>query len=281
MWTPWSLSGMNNEHVSSNRILVALRAAPVFCAFALSLVSCRPESERLLEQTFERTIAVEPNVRFSLKNAEGSIRLYGAGTRDIKIQAIKKAYGRDRLEKISVNVTAKPGSVSIDTIYPPKPKLGLADRSGTVDYVIVLPENATVARLELSTGEVLIEGMRGSKVTASLLNGRMFDHNCFGEHQLLVANGGLDIIFDWWEGQKFSVDARIVNGNLRALIPSEAAFHLDAATEDGQVACDFRERDERPRDLVQKVDKTVGAGAQADIKLHATNGSIRVIEANP
>jgi hypothetical protein len=281
MWIPWSLSGMNNENSSSFRSGLRLRATLLCAAFIVCLAGCRPESERLLEQTFERTISVEPNVRFSLKNAEGSIRLYGAGTREIKIQAIKKAYGQDRLEKISINVTAKPGSVAIDTIYPPKPKLGLADRSGIVDYVIVLPENATVSRLELATGEVLIEGMRGSKVTASLLNGRMFNHNCFGDHQLLVANGALDIVFDWWEGQKFAVDARIVNGNLRALIPSEAAFHLQAAAEDGQVACDFHERQRTVRDLVQKIDKTIGGGGQTDIRLRATKGSIHVVEANP
>jgi hypothetical protein len=252
-----------------------------FCLFALALVGCRPEAERLLEQPFEQTIRVEPDVRFSLKNTDGSIRLYGAYTREMRIQAIKKAYGRDRLEKISINVTSQAGSVSIDTIYPPKPKLGLADRSGTVDYVIILPEGSTVSRLELATGEVLIEGMRGGKVAASLLNGRMFNHNCFGEHQLLVANGGLDIVFDWWEGQKFSVDARIVNGNLRALIPSEASFRLDAATEDGQVSCDFREKEEHRHDLVKKLSTTIGGRAQADFRLHATNGSIRVMEANP
>jgi hypothetical protein len=270
---------MNKDFVGSGHF--PLRELTVACLLALCFASCRPETERLLEQSFEQTIQVEPTVHFSLKNTDGSIRLYGAGTREIKIQAIKKAYGQQRLEKISVNVTAQPGSVSIDTVYPPKPRLGLADRSGTVDYIIVLPESATVSRLDLANGEVLVEGMRGSKVNASLLNGRMFNHNCFGEHHLLVANGGLDIVFDWWETQKFSVDARIVNGNLRALIPSEATFHLDAAAEDGQVACDFREEEERHRDLAQKIDTTIGAGAQTDFKLRATHGSIRVIEANP
>jgi hypothetical protein len=276
----WSLSDMNNEDTVPNHVPVKLRRA-LLVAAALCLFGCRADVERVVEESFEKTCQVEPNVRFSLKNTDGSIRLYGASTREIKVQAIKKAYGRDRLDKISINIAAQPGSVSIDTIYPPKPKLGLADRSGTVDYVVVLPETATVARLELATGEVLIEGMRGSKVTASLLNGRMFNHNCFGQHQLLVANGGLDIIFDWWEGQKFSVDAKIVNGNLRALIPSEATFHLNASTDDGQVACDFRERGDRQPELMKKVEKTIGAGAGADIVLHATNGSIRVIEANP
>jgi hypothetical protein len=251
------------------------------CLIALSLVGCRPKSERLLEQSFEQTIQVEPNVRFSLKNTDGSIRLYGAATRQIKIQAIKKAYNQDRLEKISVSVTAQPGAVSIDTVYPPKPRLGLSDRSGTVDYIVIVPETAIVSRLELGTGEVLVEGMRGGKVNASLLNGRMYNHNCFGEHQMLVVNGGLDVIFDWWEGEKFSVDAKIVNGNLRTLIPSDAAFHLAADAEDGQVACDFREKEDRHGDLEDKIEMTVGEGAQADVRLHATNGSIRVIEANP
>ena len=248
---------------------------------AVCLAGCNQEVERIVEQTFEQTYSVEPNARLSVKNLDGSIRVYGADTHEVKVQAIKKAYGRERLEKIVVNVAAHPNSVSIDTLYPPKPKLGLADRSGTVDYTIVVPQTCAIPRLELSSGEILIEGMRGGEVNASLLNGRLFDHNCFGKHQLFVANGNMDVAYEWWEEFAFSVDAKIVNGNIRAFIPSEAAFHLVASTVDGNISSDFTEKEERQNGRVQKIDTVVGGPSQVAITIHATNGNIKVTETNP
>lgn len=268
-----------NNHSTWNIWRICLRAA--IPGLALCLVGCHAEVDRIVEQSFDQNYKVDPSARVSVKNVDGSIRIYGADTSEVKIQAIKKAYGRDRLDKIVINVAAQANSVSIDTIYPPKPKFGLSDRSGTVDYVIVVPQTCTISRLELANGEVLVEGLRGGKVSANLVNGRLFDHNCFGAHQLFVANGGLDIVYDWWERTDLSVDAKIVNGNARAFIPGEAAFHLLATTVDGNISSDFSEKEERHRGPVQKIDTVVGGLSQAVIKIHATNGSIRVAEMNP
>ncbi len=247
----------------------------------LGLASCHEPVDRIVEQTFNQTCKVEPNARLTVRNLDGSIRIYGADTHEVKIEAIKKAYDQARLDKIIINVEAHATSVAIDTIYPPKPKFGLADRSGTVDYIIIVPATCTIPRLELTNGEMLIAGMRGGRVNANLVNGRLFDHNNFGAHELFVANGGLDIVYDWWEQSKFSVDAKIVNGNARAFLPGEAAFHLLAAAVDGNVSSDFSEKENRHRGLVPKIDAIVGGPSEVVIQLHATNGSIRVAEANP
>ena len=239
------------------------------------------EEDRLVEATFEQTYHVNPDARISIKNTDGSIRIYGADTTDVKLQAIKKAYQAGRLDKISINVTAQPNSLSIDTVYPPKPKLGLSDRSGTVDYIVVVPQTCTISRLDLSNGEVLVEGMRGGKVTANLVNGRMFDHNGFGEHELFVANGGLDVVNDWWEHAKFSFNARILSGNVRAFIPADASFQLHASTVEGNIANDFTEAEERHSEAVHKLDKVIGGPSQSEVRLQATNGSIHIVAANP
>lgn len=253
----------------------------VLPALAMGLAGCNQEADRVVEQTFDQTLQVEPNARISVKNVDGSIRIYGADTREVKIEAIKKAYSRERLEKIGINVAARPNSVSIDTIYPPKPKLGLADRSGTVDYIIVVPRTCAIPRLELSSGEILIEGLRGGQVTANLVNGRLVDHNCFGTHQLFVASGNMDIAYEWWEEGEFSVDAKVVNGNIRAFIPGEAAFHLIATTVDGSISNDFTDQKERQSGRVQKIDTAVGDPSQVVIKIHTTDGNIKITEYNP
>jgi hypothetical protein len=270
---------MNRHALKFSRLIWTCLGAGLL---ALLLDGCHSsEEDRLVEATFEKTYQVNPDARISIKNTDGSIRIYGAQTTELKLQAIKKAYQQDRLDKIAINVTAQPNSVSIDTVYPPKPKFGLSDRSGTVDYVLVVPATCTISRLDLGSGEVLIEGMRGGKVTANLVNGRMLDHDGFGEHELFVANGGLDIANDWWEKAKFSFDAKIVNGNLRAVIPADASFHLHASTVDGNIANDFTEAEERRGEPLLKLDTVVGSPSESEVRLQATNGSIHIVAENP
>ena len=250
-------------------------------AALLLLAGCDSGIDRALEQTIEQVYKVDPNAAISIRNTDGSIQIYGGSSNELRLYARKKAYRQDRLEKITVSVKAQPSLVSIDTIYPPKPRLGLTDRSGTVDYVLLVPDTCTITRVELTNGEVLLEGLRGKSVRANLVNGHLIDHNCFADTQLFVANGTLDIGYDWWEKRKFAIDARIVNGNARALVPGEASFHLVAGTEDGNIANEFSEQEDRGDGPVKKIDAVVGSSPEVDITLQATNGDIRIAKSNP
>jgi hypothetical protein len=252
----------------------------ILVASAFFLAGCGAEGDRIVEQIVEHSYKIEPNTRVSIHNLDGSIHIYGAQTDELKLQAIKKAYSADRLDKISVDVAVQPGAVSIRTKCPAKPRWGLSDRSGTVDYIIVLPNSCSISELELGTGEVLVEGMRGETVHARLANGRMFGHNCFGDLHLAVTNGGLDIAYGWWEYRKLSIDAEIANGNARAFIPGDASFHLLATSTNGNVANEFSEKQDRHRDGVDKIDIRIGGQPEVDLKIHATNGSIKIAEAN-
>src|SRR5205823_13713508 len=98
----------------------------------------------------DQTYPVDPTARLSISNRDGSIRVYGAGgeTREVRVEAIKKAYTAERLNAISVTVVARTDSISIETIYPPDPASAFAERSGTVDYVIVVPHTIRISRLD-------------------------------------------------------------------------------------------------------------------------------------
>lgn len=279
MWIPWLPFVM-----SSGRAVRKLVERSLFLPLsvaALFLGGCESGVDRTVETVVEQTYPVDPSAGISIKNTDGSIRIYGGSTHEIKLQAIKKAYSRERLDKISVAVSVQPTAVSIETIYPPQPKWGLFDRSGTVDYNLVVPSSCSISRVELVNGELLVEGMRGGHVQASLVNGRMLDHNCFADCHFLVENGGLDVAYDWWEHRKFLVDARVINGNARAFIPGDAAFHLLAATVHGKIASDFLEKENRQGQLVQKVDAIIGADSGATLQMQATTGDIGITEVNP
>lgn len=258
-----------------------LKRQIVITSLVLAMVALG-QGATVLEQTIEKSYPISPDATFSIRNHDGSIWVYGADVKELKVQAIKKAYSQDRLDRIGINISiASDRDVSIETTFPSQPEWGFSDRSGTVDYIIVLPWTCSITRLELATGEVLVEGMRGSEVHAGLINGRLFAHNCFSDLQLRVTNGGLDLTNDWWEQLNFDVDAEIVNGNARVFIPGDAAVHAQASSLNGHVVCDFLEKERRRAGGSSKIDVVVGGPTNNDLNVRAVNGNIKITEVNP
>jgi hypothetical protein len=256
-----------------------IKALLIYTGIALGLAGCGFDGDRTLEETVEQTYEVDPGATLSIDNVDGCIRVYGAPTTKIEVQAIKKAFSAERLRQIDVNISAQRGAVTIHTNYPPKKNWGLGDRSGTVDYTLVVPETCTISKLELDTGEVLVESMRGPNVQAHLGNGRLFAHKCFGNIQLRVDQGGIDIYYDWWGGDlKFTFDSTNVNVGVHAFIPIDASFHLSAETEDGRIGNDFAEKEQRRAGGVSKIDSVIGTNAAAELRLRARNGNIKIGE---
>ena len=249
----------------------------------LSLAGCRSESEPLLEETLERVYSVQPNADISIQNHDGAVLVYGANTNELQIHATKKAYRRMRLKEIAIDVSVQSTTVSIDTKFPPKPRWALFDRSGTVDYTIVVPATASISQLRLVAGEVLVDGMRGPSVHAWLGDGRMLAHNCFTKIDLTLQRGNLSFSYDWWEQGTFSVHANIAQGNAWAFLPSASAFHLVAETAHGKISNDFDNLavERTAASATAKIDMLVNGGGRAAIKMRAADGDIKIVEANP
>ena len=263
-------------------MIKAVRLVPASIAFCW-LLGCRPAVDRTLEEMIDHSYPIEPTATLNVTNRDGSIRIYAAGgeTREVRVEAVKKAYSADRLKAISVQIAAQPNSISIETIYPTDSDAGFSDRSGTVDYVIVVPQAIRISKLELINGEVQLDGLRSEEARAQLGSGRLFAHNCFGNLDLTLKTGNLAIAYDWWEEQKFAVRATIQNGNAFAYIPSEAAFHLVVHTATGKIANDFAEKEERHAEPIDKIDMLVGGGGKTTFQFETQDGNVKIAEHNP
>lgn len=253
----------------------------ILAASLLSFTGCGSATNRTLEETLEQFYTIEPIADVSIRNRDGVVRVYGSGANQMRVQAIKRAYTPRRLKQIVIDVSVQPGSVSIETNFPPKPIWGLFNRSGTVEYTIVVPQTANISRLESGSGEVLVQGMRGQTVHAQLERGRMLARSCFSNAVFSLGRGTLTLAYEWWEPGKFSIQANVANGNALAFVPGAAAFHLIAETPHGTISNDFLERDERRAEEISKVDTLVHGGGEAVIKLQATEGNIKVLRTNP
>jgi hypothetical protein len=249
----------------------------------LSLAGCDSDSDRVLEETFEQLYTVDPNANITIQNGDGAVLVYGSNTREMQVHAVKKAYRRSRLTQIAIDVSTKPGSVSITTKFPPRSKWGLFDRSGTVDYTVVVPATANILGLDLDAGEILVDGMRGQTTRARLGEGRMFARNCFTNSHLAIRRGNLILSYDWWEENNFSADANIAHGNAWAYLPGDAAFHLLVKAVHGEIFNDFESRAGAKPTAAKgtKIDALVNGGGEATIKFRVSEGDIKIVEANP
>jgi len=246
-----------------------------------ALAGCGSAGHRTLEETFEQIYTIEPTANVTVINGDGAVFVYGSNANEMRVQAVKRAYTRERLQQIAVNVSIQPGFISINTKFPPKPKWALFDRSGTVDYTIVVPATANLARLELDDGEVLVDGMRGQRVHARLGSGRMSAHNCFTNVALTLGRGTLTLAYDWWERGKFSIQANMVRGNAWAFFPADIVCHLVAETQRGKIGNDFEEPVGRGTKEITKIDMLIQGGGEAAVTMRAKEGNIKVSEANP
>jgi acetylornithine deacetylase/succinyl-diaminopimelate desuccinylase-like protein len=245
------------------------------------LGGCTGGNNQPLEETADVSYVVDPSLKFSITSGDGTIRIYGSDSPELRIHTVKRAYSSARLQKIQQKITAQVNAVAVTTEFPPQPKWGWGDRSGTVDYTIILPQAAAIGRVELENGELLVEGIREGAVHAHLATGLMFVRNCFSDTDVAVGTGNLTLSYDWWEEIAFTASAAVRKGNVRTVIPGEAAFQLSARAPNGRITNDFLEKEERRGEPPREIGVIVHDGDSARVSIQADNGNIRIAETNP
>jgi len=264
-----------------------LRRQAALCATVAVLLvllsGCGSADNRVLEEVVEQVYPVNPNANISIHNRDGAVLVYGSETNEMQVRAVKKAYSAERMHQIAIDVSTKSGAVSVITKFPPQPKWALFDRSGTVDYTIVVPATATISALALNAGEVLLDAMRGREVRARLSDGRIFARNCFTNLDLAMSRGTLTLSYDWWDEQQFSAKGNVSQGNTWVFLPTGSAFHLLAHAAHGKIANDFNDVAVSASASAKEmnIDQVVNGGGQARIEIRVEKGNIKIAEANP
>ena len=239
-------------------------------------------NKTVLEEIVEQVYPIALNTDLSIHNRDGAVLVYGSDGNELRVRSAKKAYSRERLSQIAVDVSTTPGAVSVTAKFPPQPKWAFSDHSGTVDCTIVVPATASITALDLNSGEALLDSMRGREVHARLGDGRIFARNCFTNLDLTMNRGTLTLSYDWWEEEKFSAQLRLAEGNAWLWLPSDSAFHLLAEAARGKMANDFNNLPiSNTSGRGMKIDQTVNGGGGATINVRVDKGNIKIAEANP
>src|SRR6266576_711762 len=240
-------------------------------------------NKTVLEEIVEQVYPIALNTDLSIHNRDGAVLVYGSDANELRVLSTKKAYSRERLNQIAVDVSTTPGAVSVTAKFPPQPKWAFSDHSGTVDCTIVVPATATISALDLNAGEVLLDSMHGRELHARLGDGRIFARNCFTNLDLTMHRGTLTLAYDWWEQEKFSAQVNVGQGNVSVFLPTDAAFHLLAHAAHGKIANDFNNVPLTANSCARetKIDQIVNGGGQTTVEVRVERGQIKIAEANP
>src|SRR6266567_2225512 len=253
-------------------------ALTVLSAFAGALFANSIGAGEVLEDVVERRFPLDPAGTFSLRAIDGTVEIFGSDSREVKIVATKRAFSLERLNAIVIRVDARPDAVNIETTPPPTPRHRFSDRSGTVEYTINIPQTARIARVEMPNGELVIDGMRGASIAASLGSGQLVIHNCFCDQTIHVNQGALNVFFDWMEEHPISIESQIEDGNLSARLSTDAAFHMHAVTKQGHVSSDFSPMETRKRGDASEINEVIGAAPATKLSFRASEGNIHISE---
>jgi hypothetical protein len=239
-------------------------------------VEDQPDGEELREE-FHQTYPLARDGRVSLKNINGAARIVAWDREEVRVDAIKRARSRQRLEEAKVEVDAASDAVSVRTRYPSDElrwEHDSRDNPASVEYTLTVPRGARIDSVELINGGLEVEGLAGL-VKATCINGQLVARNLAGEARLSTINGILRAEFDRFEEGK-TITLNSVNGTVDLIVPDGAGASVKADTVHGSIANDFGLSVKRGEYVGESLDGQLGGGGGARVKLSNVNGAIRI-----
>ena len=246
-----------------------------------STVSEAVEPGEEVREEFHQTYPLSLTGRVSLENINGDVQIKVWDRAAVQVDAVKRAYRKDRLTEATIEVNATEENVRIRTEYPDGPQnfrsgQGRYDNPATVDYTLTVPRKVMLESVELINGSIDIEGVEGN-VKASSINGRLNARGLLGEARLSTINGPLNASFNQLDESK-AISLGSVNGSVTLVIPSNSNASVKAGTVHGGISNDFALKVKHGEYVGHSMDGQIGTGGPK-IKLGNVNGGIRVSRA--
>jgi len=232
-----------------------------------------------LSEEFHQTYPLNATGRVSLENINGNVHISVWDQNEVKVDAIKRAYQRERLDEVKIEVSATADSVRIRTRYPERDQT-FADQPprrynnpASVEYSLTIPRKARLESVELVNGSVEIEGAEGD-VKAASVNGRLTARGLTGEVKLSTVNGGVEAVITRLDESK-PVSLNSVNGSIVLIIPSDSNAQIRANTVHGKITNDFGLPVNDGEYVGHDLNGQIGSGGPR-IRLSNVNGSITI-----
>jgi len=134
----------------------------------------------VLTEEFHQSYPLNSTGRVSIENINGDVRIAVWDQNEVKVDAIKKAHQRERLDEVKIEVVNTADTVSIKTKYPDQTFNERGSRRynnpASIEYTLTIPRKAHLDSAELVNGSLDIQDVSG-EVRASCVNGRLRARN--------------------------------------------------------------------------------------------------------
>lgn len=222
-----------------------------------------------ISKEFNQTYSLQPGGTFDLQNVNGTVEVQGWDRNVVEVHAVKTAKVRESdLERVSIDVSAKPSGVSIQTRYPQDEGVEVA-----VEYLIHVPHGAKVEHLGTVNGTLRVAGV-DEVDDLRTVNGNIEVYEANSDVRAHTTNGNVRLELAHLHGVTATV-AETTNGSVVLALPSNSEADLEARCLNGNFQSELPfalESTLKPREIHGKL----GRGG-SPIKLHTINGAIRVV----
>lgn len=248
------------------------------CALFFTVVQGHASDKGRYTEEFHQTYPLAAGGRIELDNINGAVHITGWDRNEVKVDALKYAGTKERLDEAKIDVEAGSGFVSIRTKYPNHDHIfngGWNDPAG-VEYTLMVPRGARLDEIKLINGALDIHGV-SAEVRASCINGRMLAEGLQGRVKLSAINGRMEARFERLTNSP--VELSSVNGTLELILPSDTKAELEASTVSGGIDNDFGLHVRHHRFVGHNLHGELGGGG-TQVRLSDVNGRIEIRHAN-
>jgi DUF4097 and DUF4098 domain-containing protein YvlB len=250
----------------------------LLCALLYATAANAKDYGKLTEE-FHHTYPLGAGGRVELDNINGAVHITVWDKDEVKVDAVKYANTKERMDEAEIEVENGSSYVSIRTKY--RDHNHTWDRDGwnnpaSVEYTLTVPRNARLDEIKLINGPLDIHGVAG-EVRASCINGHMTAEGLQGRVKLESVNSRMDVQFERLSNSP--VELSSVNGGIELTLPSDAKAEVEASTVSGSIEDEFGLHVNNHRYVGHDLRGELGSGGPR-IELSNVNGRIEIRHAN-
>lgn len=264
---------MNRHYPSANWLGAVLGTVCALLAFGIGAHAS--DHRGAITEELHQTYALTPDGRIELDNINGAVHISSWDRNEVKVDAVKYADTKERLDEARIEIDSGKDYLSIRTKYKDHDlsfNWGSHNNPAGVEYTLTVPRTAHLDEIKLINGSLDVTGVSG-QVHASCINGRLEAHDLAGRAELSTINGRLEAHFDQLAGH--SLELSSVNGSVDLTIPSDSKAEVEASTVSGGIENDFGLHVNHHRYVGHDLRGELGNGGTR-IKLENVNGRIEI-----
>ena len=228
-----------------------------------------------IEETIEKEFTLSGKGQLLVENVNGDVDIESWSQNTVKVTANITADNQEGRDRIKVNMKQSGDRVSVDTEYKSDNSWGNNSNGGSVDYVIMVPQNIDLKDIELVNGALTVKNVSG-ELQAELVNGSIDATGLASDVEVDSVNGGIELTFAD-SVKDVSIDIETVNGGVRLYVPDNFGAKVEASTGNGSIKTDFGLKGTKGQYWGTELEGSFGDGS-SDIELESVNGSIKILK---